>query len=571
MENEHVANIFDEIADLLELEEGNRFRVRAYRNAARAVRNVSERLEDAVDAGRDLTEISDIGGRTASKILEILETGTCERLEELRKEVPSELTKLMEVPQLGPRKAMQLYKELGVTTLKQLRKACEDGNVRELEGMGEKSEAAIRKGVATVETTSGRLAIDKAEAQVEVLAKHLEGLGAVQRWVVTGSYRRRKETVGDLDILLRATDRKKATAGLLEFDAIADVLGKGREKISVRLGSGLQVDFRFFKAGAFGAAMLYFTGSQAHNIRLRKIAREHDWKLNEYGLFKSDRRLAGKTEASVYKRLNLPWIPPELREDRGEVDAALDDNLPGLIEADDVRGDLHCHTDATDGADTLEAMGKAAASRGYRYLALTDHSKAVRVAGGLDDDALRKRADEIRAGDDDFDDVWLLAGVEVDILKSGKLDLKAKTLAGLDWVVASVHSYFNLGKKQMTERIVRAVESGVVHCLGHPTARMLGRREPIPFDTEKVFTACREHGVALEIDAQPERLDLPDTFCREARDAGCRFSIASDAHRTGELALIRYGVDVARRGWLRRKDVLNTRTVRQMKKTIERT
>ncbi len=570
MENAQVAGVFDEIADLIELNEGNAFRIRSYRAAARTVRDLSERLEDLVEQEKDLSEIPNIGDGTAEKIHEILETGTCERLREMREKVPPALVQLLRVPNLGPRKAMQLHRDLGVESLDDLRQACENGTVRDLDGFGAKTEEKLLKGLKTLEAASGRFLYKAAADHVEALGRHLDGIDAVKRWEVAGSFRRRKETVGDLDILVQATDRGEATDAILEYGEIDEVAGRGDERVTVHLSSGLQIDFRFFEASNFGAAMMYFTGSKAHNIRLRQRAVDRDWKLNEYGLTKDDRQLAGKTERGIYRRLNLPWIPPELREDRGELEAADSGDLPDLVEEKHVRGDLQAHTDTTDGAHTIKEMARAAADRGYRFFALTDHSKRVTMAGGLDDDAARKHADAIREVDGDLDDLWLMAGIEVDVLKSGKLDLEQKTLESLDWVVASIHYDRNLDRDAMTERYLSAVESGVVHCLGHPLGRVIGGRDPLPLDLDRLFEACAEHGVCIEINAQPDRLDLPDTHVKRARDAGVLFTLGTDAHKIGDLDFMPFGVGVARRGWLERKHVLNTRTVKQLRKWLDK-
>ncbi len=570
MENAQIASIFEEIADLLELKGGNEFRVRSYRNAARTVRDLSRRVEDLAEEGENLSDLPNIGKSTAEKIDEILHRGTCKRLEELRDEVPAALVELMKIPQLGPRKAMELHKELSVESVDDLKKACEEHRVRELPGMGEKTEENILKGIRTLETTKGRHLYSTAAEYVETVSRVLDRIPSIQAWEVAGSFRRRKETIGDLDILIRTRNREETTERLLEYDAIDEVLSRGEERVSVRLENRLQIDFRFFDAKAFGAAMLYFTGSKAHNIALRKRVQQRGWKLNEYGLFKGDNYLAGKTEKAVYKRLNLPWIAPELREDRGELEAAEEDRLPRLIGYGDIRGDLQCHTKATDGANTIEEMAEEARSREYEYLAITDHSKSVTVANGLDEDRLKKHADRIREANDSADGLWLMAGIEVDILKSGKLDLDEKVLSELDWVLATVHYHLNLGRKEMTERLLRAVRSGVVHCLGHPTSRMIGKRDPIAYDFDEVFEACVENGVFLEIDAQPDRLDLSDTLCKRAVEAGARFTISTDAHKLSDLDFMPYGVAVARRGWLGRGDVLNTVSASTLKKRIRR-
>jgi len=568
VENGAIAGMFDEIADLLELKDDNAFRVRSYRNAAQSIRNLSDRLEDMAEQDKELSNIPNIGDATARKIHEILETGTCKRLEELRKDMPGGLPDLLQVPGLGPRKAMQLHRELGVDSLESLRQACEKHEVQELDGMGETMEQKILRGIATVQKTAGRMLYREAAEHLHTLSEHLDGLRELDRWEVAGSFRRGKETIGDLDILVHAGDRRKAAEAILKYGAVDEVIGRGDERVSVRLSGGLQVDFRFFAAEAFGAAWMYFTGSKAHNIRVRRIAQDKHWKLNEYGLFKGDHRLAGKTEKSVYARLDLRWAPPELREDRGEVEAALEGGLPRLIEVDDVRGDLQCHTTASDGKHSIREMAEGARRHGFDFLAITDHSKRVTMANGLDDERARRHADAIRKVDADMKRFWLLAGIEVDILKNGKLDLNAKTLEDLDWVVASVHYDRAMSRKAMTDRIVSALGTGLVHCLAHPLGRIIGHRDPIAVDMDRVVEACIENNVRLEINCQPDRLDLPDTYCRDARAAGAGFTLGTDAHATDGFSFMRYGVNVARRGWLRKGDVLNTKSLTQLRKEL---
>lgn len=570
MENSQVASIFDEIADLLELEGGNEFRVRSYRGAARAVRDLSRRLEDMVERDAPLTGIPNIGKSTAGKIREILETGTCDRLEKLRRELPEGLTRVMRLPKLGPRKAMELHRRLGVDGLDDLERACREHRVRELPGFGPKTEKNILDGLGTLKSAAGRILFKDAADHVDSLERFLDGVRQVRRWEVAGSFRRCKETVGDLDVLVEARDRKAASDAIAEYGEISEVDSRGREKMSVHLGSGLQVDFRFFDRESFGAALTYFTGSKAHNIALRRRAQDRNWKLNEYGLFKNDRRLAGNTEKAVYNRLGLEWVEPELREDRGEVEAAESGELPDLIRLRHVRGDLQSHSDASDGRASVEEMAREAKDRGYQYFAITDHSKRVTMAKGLDDDRCRRHADRIREVDETLDGFWLMAGIEVDILKTGRLDLSEKVLRDLDWVVASVHYDRDLGKEKNTDRMLAAISSGVVHCIGHPLGRIIGQREPIPLNMDRIFQACREHGVRLEVNAQPDRLDLPDTFCKPAREAGVEFTLGTDAHKPSDLDFMRFAVNVARRGWLTRKHVLNTLTAKQLRKALRR-
>lgn len=570
MENARIAEVFNKIADLLELQQDNPFRVRSYRSAARTINDMPQRLDEMVTTGADLTSLPNVGKAIAGKIKEIVETGTCKRLEELQAEIPAEVVQLLRVPQLGPRKAALIHRELGVRNLEDLRKAAEEQKIRKLRGMGAKTEKSILEELNNLEATSQRFLYHVARDYVRSLGKVLDGIESVKQWEVAGSFRRGKESVGDLDVVVLAEDRPQAQQSLLAYDSITEVMSRGMEKMSVRLTSGLQVDIRFFEQESFGAALAYFTGSKAHNIALRKRAQSRDWKLNEYGLFEGEKRIAGTTEQSVYHCLDLPWIPPELREDRGELSAAEKGELPDLIELGDIRGDLHVHTDVSDGRDSLEDMAQAALDRGYGYLAITEHSKAVTVAKGLNEDKLRRHAARIRELDEPFPSLWLMAGVEVDVLKSGKLDIDEKVLADMDWVVASVHSHFGLDEKAMTERLVAAVSSGVVHCLGHPLSRLIGTRGPINFDWDKLLEACLDHDVCLEVNAQPDRLDLPDVHCQRARESGVKLAISSDAHSRMELSFMRYGVLVARRGWLEKKHVLNTLTPEQLRRQIAR-
>ena len=571
MENSQIAAVLEEIGDILEILGENAFRIRSYHNAARTVGDLPDRIEDLVGAGKDLTELPGIGESMAEKIHDILKTGTCPTLEDLRKRLPPRLTDLLLVKGLGPKRAKILYEKAGIKSLDELKAAAEAGTIRGIEGMGEKTEQNILKGLVTLAATAGRIGIKQAAEFVAMISKHLDGIKAIRRFQVTGSFRRRRETIGDLDFLVEAVDREVAAKAILAYESVEDTIASGAEKVSVQLASGVQVDFRFVEAAEFGAAEMYFTGSKAHNITLRKRAQKEDLKLNEYGLFRGEKRLAGKTEEEVFKALGLAWIPPELREDRGEIEAAQDGNLPKLIERSDIQGDLHAHTDATDGAGTIEEMVAAAQARGYQYLAITDHSKAVTVAHGLNDAEMRRQADRIRECAAQLKKFTLLAGVEVDILKDGRLDLDEKVLAGLDWVCASVHSYFEQPEDVMTSRIIAAIKSGVVHCIGHPFARLIGKRDPIRFDAEKVFAACKEQGVCLEINSWPDRLDLPDAYCKRAREIGLTMVISTDSHKTADLDLMEYGVWVARRGWLEKADVLNTLSAAAIKKRIKRT
>jgi DNA polymerase (family X) len=570
MENTDIAEKFDEVADLLELQDDNPFRIRSYRQAAQTIRGLGRSVEDMADEDKDLTDLSNIGDGIAKKIHNILQNGSFPALEKARKKIPEGLRELMDVPGVGPKKAMKIHKALDVSSLKALREACEDDKIAELEGFGDKTQEKILKGLDTVDRTRGRMLWAEAREQVEALREILDQMDGIKKWKVAGSYRRGKDTVGDLDVLMVVDDRKKTAEALVDMKKVSETIGRGKEKVSVRLDSGLQVDFRFIDSSQFGAALMYFTGSKAHNIALRRRARDKNWKLSEYGLTSGDKVLAAKTEEAVYKRFGLPLIPPEMREDVGEIDKAETDGIPNLVEQDHIRGDLHCHTDATDGNNTLSEMIDAAIERDYRYIAITDHSQAVSVANGLDEKALEKHIKKICKENEKCDDIWILAGIEVDVLKDGSLDLDTDLLAELDWVVASVHYHREMERDAMTDRIVKAVESGVVHCLGHPLGRMIGRRDGAEMDFDRVAKACAEHDVVMEIDSQPDRMDLPDSYVREALKAGCKFSIATDAHSTGGLQSMRNGINIARRGWLERKDVINTRTEKVLQKWIKK-
>ncbi len=572
LENAAIADLLDEVADLLELKKSDSFRIRAYGNAARSVRTLGLRIADLVERGGDLKQIPGIGATIAEEIRQMLATGTTERREKLREGVPPGLLELLRLPGIGPRKAWDLWTKAQIGSIADLRAAVDAQRIRALPGMGEKTEESLRKALANVAPAeSARLLFKDARAHLEAIGRHLDSIDAIVRWEAAGSYRRRRETIGDLDILIETRDNATTAAAILGYAGIKEVLGRGEGGVRVKLADGLQVDFRFVEAAAFGAAQMYFTGSKAHNIELRQRAMKRKWKLSEYGLFDADeKRLAGKTEQSVYRKLGLPWIAPELREADGEFAAAEKGELPELIELADLRGDLHAHTNASDGRNTIEEMAAAARARGYQYLAITDHSKSLRIANGLDEGRMREHAARIREVDAGLDDFWLLAGIEVDILADGSIDLDAEVLGELDWVVASLHSALELEQKAMTDRVLAAIGSGVVDCIGHPFARRLDRRGPVKLDFERVVEACVEHGVALEINGQPHRLDLPWNYAKAARAAGVKLVLSTDAHRVGELDYMEHAVGEARRGWVEKKDVLNTMVPAELKRFLQK-
>jgi len=571
MTNAEAADKFDLIADLLEFQGANPFRVRAYRNAARTIRDLTEPIAQIVaDPERRLTDIEGIGKDLAEKITQLVQTGTLPMLEELLAQVPESVLAILRIPGLGPKRAAALYHELGVSTLDELRSACESHKVRALKGFGAKTEAAILEGIGLAAEAGRRMLWAEADQHAQAIADHLRRCKAIQRFEPAGSYRRGKETVGDLDFLAVARDRRAAMDHFGSFGAIAQVLARGPTKMSVRLSSGLQVDLRVVPAESFGAALQYFTGSKAHNIVLRGRAKAAGLKINEYGVFRGEKQIAGREEEDVYAALNLPWIPPELREARREFEWADAGELPRLVELDDIRGDLHVHSTWTDGTATIEEMALAAKRRGWKYLAITDHSRRVSMANGLDPKRLRRQWAEIDRLNERLKGIRLLKGIEVDILERGGLDLPDDVLAEADWVVASVHYGQNQPREKITRRIIEALENPYVCVLAHPTGRMLEQRKPYEVDLDAVMQAAKQHGKLLELNAHPRRLDLDDVGCAAAQKHGIPVVISTDAHRVDGLDAMRYGVQQARRGGLRPEDVANTRTWAQLKKLVGR-
>ena len=558
--NADVAAIFEEIADLLDLDEANEFRVRAYRNAARTLGQLSQPVADMIEEGEDLSELPDIGEDLAGKIEEIVETGTLPLLEELEEKIDPAMAELMDVPGLGPKRVRALHDELGVTTRADLKSAAEEGRIRTVEGFGEKTEQNILEGLEEIgEETRWLLA--SVEPVVTSLVAYLDEHDAAEQVDVAGSYRRRRDTVGDLDVLVLSGDGAAVMDHFVDYEDVTDVESKGETRSTVRLRSGMQVDLRVVPPESYGAALMYFTGSKAHNVALRDRAIDAGLKINEYGVFRGDEeeRVAGETEEEIYGLFDLPFIVPELRENRGELAAAEKEELPDLITPDDLRGNLHTHTTGSDGRNSLAEMAEAARERGMEYLAVTDHSPAVAVTQGLDADALREQMDAVDELNDDLDDLRVLKGIEVDILEDGSLDLPDDVLAALDLCVCAVHTNLGLDEDEQTERVLRAMDNPNVHILAHPTGRRLNERGPIAIDLDRVMEAAVEKGCFLELNAQPERLDLSDVFCKRAKELGLKVAIGADAHSRDGLDFLRHGVDQARRGWLTPDDVLNTK------------
>ena len=566
VQNAEIAAMFDQTADLLEFKGENQFRVRAYRRAARTVEGLPQSIRSLLSAEKDLSELPGIGKDLAGKIADIVATGHFELLDSLKKKLPGQLGDMAALPGLGPKRVKLLYDKLKVHTLDDLRRVIKAGRLRKLRGFGPTIEKKLA-GALKKPVVEKRFKLAVAEAEAEALVGYLRDGGRV---VVAGSYRRRRDTVGDLDILV--TSKHGAAVGdkLTAYENVADVLAHGPTRTTVVLRSGLQVDVRVVPEESYGAALLYFTGSKAHNIALRGIANDHKWKLNEYGLFAGKRRIAGATEEEVYKKLRLAFIPPEMREDRGEIALAKAGRLPRLVSVSDIRGDLHVHSDWTDGTASIEAMAAAAQACGYEYMALTDHSRRVAMAHGLDPARVSRQIREIDKLNAKLKGFTILKGIEVDILKDGSLDLPDSTLAKLDVVVASVHSFFDLPREAQTDRVVRAMQNRHFSILGHPTGRLIGEREAYDIDMERVISAAHDLGCYLEINAQPERLDLNDIHAHAAKSKGVKLAVSTDSHTVNSFQYIRFGIDQARRAWLTADDVINTRSLAQLRKLLKR-
>jgi DNA polymerase (family X) len=568
MENKEVARILKDTAQLLEIDGAIIGRYRSYEKVADLLYSLHERIDDIAKDGEKLRELPGVGEGMAEHIREILKTGDYSLRQKLLKKYPPTLLDLLHLQSLGPKKVALLWKKFKCATVEDVAKLCREEKLRDLPGFGEKSEQNILKATEFAKKSSGRVHVDRAETECTRFAEYIRlGCEQVESVTAAGSLRRGRETIGDLDLLVTMRpgrdsqkDVDKVAEHILRFPRIEQTLAHGENKVSVLLESGLQVDVRLLEKDAFGAALLYFTGSKDHNVALRGRALDMGWTLNEYALtsVKGGRIVARKTEEEIYSKLKLAYIEPELRECRGEIEAAAAGKLPQLVALADIRGDLQMHTTASDGRNSIEEMGQAAKKLGYQYIALTDHSKAVTVANGLDEKRTLAQIKEIRAAQQHVPGIRLLAGSEVDILKDGKLDLDAEVLAQLDVVVASIHSYMNLERAEMTDRLLAAIENPYTQIIAHPTGRLLLRREPYDYDMEKILDAAKKHGVVMECNAYPDRLDLNDVHLRMAKQRGVKIVISTDSHSTTHLPHMKYGVLTARRAWLEKHDVVNT-------------
>ncbi len=566
--NVEIADKFNTLANLLEIEGANPFRIRAYRNAARIISSMSKNISDLIAEDADLTEIPGIGKDLAEKIKTIVATGDLPLLKETEARLPPVLNELMKIEGLGPKRVQILYKKLRIKSVNDLETAIAKGRVRELDGFGEKTEQKILAGIKRNAQYTQRVKLADTIPIADSLVNYMKKINGLNQITCAGSFRRHKETVGDLDILVTAKNQERVIAHFVKFEEVADIISQGSTRASVHLHSGIQVDLRVVATESYGAALLYFTGSKEHNIAIRKIAVQRKLKINEYGVFKGNKQIAGKTEEDIYRQVGLPYIEPDLREDRGEIIAAQKNKLPKLITLEDMRGDLHCHTNATDGHASLEAMAKSAEELGYEYLAITDHSKHLAVTNGLDKKTLLAQIKVIDKLNEKLKKLVVLKSCEVDILEDGTLDLPDDVLKELDLTVCAVHSKFNLPRAQQTKRIIRAMDNRYFNILAHPTGRLINEREPYALDVESVIRAAKERGCILELNAQPSRLDLNDIHCKTAKEMGAKIAISTDAHSTSGFALMQYGIYQGRRGWLEKEDVINTKPAQRIAETF---
>lgn len=558
MKNVEIARLFNEIADFLEVKDENPFRIRAYRRAAQAVEGLADDIAAMAERGA-LLEVPGIGKDLAAKIQEYLATGEIEYLAGLRREIPVGVIELMGIHGVGPKTAKLLYQQVGVDSVEKLEELAKAHKLGGLPGIKAKTEENILKGIAVWRSGRERMPLGTALVLAEAILGELRPLKEVHEIAAAGSLRRMKETVKDIDILVTSTKPARVMEVFIGLPNVAEVLAHGETKSSVRLRENIQVDLRVVEPDCFGAALQYFTGSKQHNIRVRELAQRKELKVSEYGVFneKTNQRVAGRTEEEVYGAVGLPFIPPELREDGGEIEAALEGRLPTLVTVEDIRGDLQMHTTWSDGSHSLSDLAVGVRAKGYQYMAVTDHSKSTTVAGGMKEEQVLQMIAEVRALNKKMKDFRILAGCEVDIKGDGTLDFPDEILRQLDLVLVSVHSRFKMSREEMTARIVRAVQHPLVHLLGHPTGRLIGERSAYEVDMEAVLAAARTAGTAVEINASPSRLDLNDLHARRARELGIPIAIDTDAHTIDQLDYMRFGVSVARRGWLTPRDVLN--------------
>lgn len=569
MKNEFIAVQFELLADLLEIQGANPFRIRAYRNAARTISSTAESLSDLVANGTDLTQFSGIGKDLAKQIHEIITKGEHSALNELRKQIPGGVLDMLRIPGVGPKKVSVFFNELGLKSLADLKAACEAGRLSMLKGFGKKTEESILANIDQAAEFSLRVSIADARAAAEIIVEDLQQLPEVEQAAVAGSCRRRRETCGDLDILATCSDSGPPMDLLASHPLVEAVLQRGETKQRVRLKTGIELDLRVVPEASFGAAMQYFTGSKEHNVVVRQRAKDLGLKVNEYGVFRGEEQIAGRTEADVYASVGLPWFPPELRENRHEFEWAAAETLPTLVTVEDIRGDLHMHTTASDGAASIEEMALAAKARGLKYIAITDHSKRVSMANGLDSTRLRAHWKEIRAVRERITGIEILCGIECDILEDATMDLPDDVLAEADWVIAVLHYGLKQPGERIMKRLMTAVKNPHVDIIGHCTGRMIGRREGADVNFSELLKAAADHQVMMEINAHPSRLDLDDIHAAAAKDMGIPIVISTDSHSVNGFEVLQYGVDQARRAGLTKQDVANTKSLADFRKMLK--
>ncbi|MBM4323907.1 MAG: DNA polymerase/3'-5' exonuclease PolX [Deltaproteobacteria bacterium] len=563
MKNKELADLFERMADILEFKDENPFKINAYRKASRILGDLTQDIEEVAERG-ELKKISGIGEGIAQKIEEYLKTGKVSKFEEARKGVGDELIALMDIPGLGPKTLALIHKEKGIKNLSQLEKVVESGSLIGLPGMGEKKVENIKRGIQLLQQSKGRMNLGMAFPVAKGIVETLRKRTGSEKIEWAGSLRRMRENIGDIDILATSLNHEKIIYAFTHLPEVKEVLASGETKASVIVEGGLQIDLRVVKDDSYGAALQYFTGSKAHNIHLRGIAKTKGIKINEYGVFKGEKKIGGKEEKDVYKALGMDWIEPELREDRGEIEAAQEKRLPKLVEESDVKGDFHVHSNWSDGSSSIEEVARTAQKKGYQYIVISDHSKSLRIAHGLDETRLTNQMEEIDRINERMKGFRILKGTEVDILSDGRLDLSDKVLEKLDVVIGAVHSGFKQDREKMTRRIIRAIENPLVHIIAHPSGRLLGARDPYEVEMDELMEAAKRNGKALEINATLDRLDLDDIHCKKAKEMGIRLAIGTDAHHLDQMWMMSLGVAVARRGWLQTQDVLNTLSLKEI-------
>ena len=565
MKNKELADLFGRMADILEFKGENPFKISAYRRASRILGDLTQDIEEIAESGK-LRSVPGIGEGMAEKIGEYLKTGKVSKYEEVKRGVSDELIAIMDIPGMGPKTLSMLHKEKGIRNLSQLEKSVEDGSLMGLPGIGEKKIENIKRGIQLLRQSKGRMHLGIAFPLAKRIVEALRERTGFKKIEWAGSLRRMKQDIGDIDILATGSNKEKILDTFTHLPEVKEVLAAGGTKASVIVEGGTQIDLRVVEEDSYGAALQYFTGSKGHNVHLRGIAKAKGIKINEYGIFKGEKKLGGKEEKEIYHALRMAWIEPELREDRGEIEASLEGHLPTLLQESDIKGDLHVHSKWSDGTSSVEEVARAAQKRGYQYVAICDHTKSLRIAHGLDESRRLEQIEEIDNVNKSLRGFRVLKGAEVDILPDGRLDLSDKVLEKLDVVVVAVHSAFKQGKERMTRRIIEALKNPFTHILAHPSGRLLGARDPYEVEIEEVMKAAEKYGKALEINAYSERLDLDDIHCRKAKEMGIRLSIGTDAHHLDQMWMIGLGVAVARRGWLETKDVINTLSLREMVK-----